>query len=52
MFELAHKYNGYYVLARDKGLVLVTDGKKLTNFKILKDSKGEFFKVGKKEIRA
>lgn len=54
MFKLANNYYGYYVLNvdRDKNLILVTDGKKLTNFEILKDNKGEYFKVGKREIRA
>lgn len=47
MFELAHRYGGYYVLNRNKDNILVTDGKKLSNFELLKDDKGEYFLIGK-----
>lgn len=47
MFELAHRYGGYYVLNRNKDNILVTDGKKLSNFVILKDKDTEYFLIGK-----
>lgn len=54
IFELGHKYGKYYVLNRKSDSVLVTNGKKLTNHKILIDDNGnEYFIVGEsKRVRA
>lgn len=53
IFELGHKYGRYYVLNRESDSVLVTNGKKLTNHKILIDDNGGNVIVGEsKRVRA